>query len=168
MIEAMSTIRLRDGKFVRSDIWREGKWLDLWSVVHLLSGVSLALFLYILRLGTPASLALAFLGLVSYEMWEKIVDIEETPTNRFMDLVVGMASFLPAFFFLAPRLSQTSFILVFGFVLTANVVMSVFGWVASQKAAALEKRLRARYARNRLRLRGSTAKLREKFRRGRA
>ena len=30
---------LHDGVFVRSDIWREGQWLDLWSVVHLLSGI---------------------------------------------------------------------------------------------------------------------------------
>lgn len=147
----MSGIRESDGKFVRTDIWHEGEWLDLWSVVHALSGISMGFILYAMHLGVLASVILAFLLLVSYEMWEKIVQIEETPANRFMDVVVGMASFLPAFFFLAPPLSKEFFILVFGLVLTANVVMSVFGWVASRKAIVLEKHLRERYARHRLR-----------------
>ena len=79
------------------------------------------------------------------------------------DIVVGMVSFLPTFFYLAPPLTRTWFILVFGLVLTANVVMSVFGWVASQKAAVLEKHMRARYARQRERLRERAGKLRKKF-----
>ncbi len=147
----MSGIRESDWRFVRTDVWHEGEWLDLWSVVHALSGVSMGFALYAMRLGALASVMLAFLLLVSYEMWEKIVQIEETPMNRFLDVVVGMVSFLPSFFFLAPPLPGTLFILVFGFVLTANVVMSVFGWVASRKAIVLEKYLRDKYARHRLR-----------------
>ncbi|MEK7604243.1 MAG: hypothetical protein AAB442_00340 [Patescibacteria group bacterium] len=143
----------RDGRFERTDIWREGKWLDLWSVVHFLTGASIGLFAPFFSLGTPATVVIVFLLLTGYEMWEKIVAIEEAPTNRVMDVVVGMASFLPTYLLLIPRLSDTSFILVSGFVITANIVMSVFGWVASQKAAALEQRLRERYERRRARLR---------------
>ena len=96
-------------------------------------------------------------------MWEKIVQIEETFTNRVMDVVVGMISFLPTFFLVAPALSETFFILVFGFVLTANIVMSVFGWIASQKAAALKSRLQTRYALRRARLLERRARLRNKL-----
>lgn len=138
--------------FERTDIWREGKWLDLWSVVHILSGISMAFGLYLLHFGAFASVVLALLLLVSYEMWEAMVRIIETPTNRFMDVVVGMVSFLPVFFLIAPSLSTEMFILVSGLVLTLNVMISVFGWFASQKAAALEKRVRTRYANRRARL----------------
>lgn len=134
----------RDGMVRRTDIWREGKWLDLWSVVHLLSGASVGFVLYFFHFGTVASIILALFSFISYEMWEIIVKIEETPTNRFMDVVVGMVSFLPTFF-LAPFLSETHFITVFGIVLTANVVMGVFGWIASHKAAPFEERLREKY-----------------------
>src|SRR3989344_9620144 len=96
----------RDGRFERTDIWREGKWLDLGSVVHVLSGFSISLGFYYLGLGAFASVALALLSLISYEMWETIVRIEETHTNRFMDVVVGMVSFVPAFFLVAPLLSE--------------------------------------------------------------
>jgi hypothetical protein len=155
----------RDGKFERTDIWREGTWLDLWSVVHFLSGISIGLGFYFLHFGALASVVIALLALIAYEMWEVIVQIQETPTNRFMDVVVGMISFLPTFFLLAPRLSPTSLILAFMLVLSANIIMSIFGWYASHKAAALEQRMRERYVTERMRLVKQRKKLQERFQR---
>lgn len=152
-----------DGKIKRTDIWREGKWLDLWSVVHILSGISMAFILFQFHFGAPASIVLAFLLLVSYEMWEAMVKIEETPTNRFMDVVVGMVSFLPVFFLFVPQLSLQQSIVIFGFVFISNVLMSVFGWHASQKAATLEQHMRARYAKRRTRILKRKERLSEKF-----
>lgn len=142
----------RDGRFERTDIWREGKWLDLWSVVHFLSGATMGFVFFLLPFNALAALVIAFLLLTAYEMWEKIVEIEEAPTNRVMDVVVGMLSFVPTYFLLAPELHDGPFILVVGLVFTATVVLSVFGWIASQKAAVLESRVRERYARRRARL----------------
>ena len=152
---------LHDGVFVRSDIWREGQWLDLWSVVHLLSGISMGFIIYFFHFDTISSVILGFLLLVGYEMWEKIVGIVETPTNRFIDVVVGMVSFVPTYLSLAPQLALTSTILVFGFIFTANIVMAVFGWIASQKAAALHQHMRARIERERARLRKRAGTLRK-------
>jgi len=141
----------RDGRFERSDIWREGKWVDLWSVVHLLSGASFGLFLGVLNLGTTASIVIAFLSFVLYETWEAMVKIAETPQNRFMDVILGMASFVPIFF-LSHGLPTTSLILVLGFTLTANIVMATLGWLESRKAAEFEQRMRLRLAERRKRM----------------
>ena len=141
-----------DGIFVRTDIWREGEWVDLWSVVHFLSGMSVAFGLYLLHFDAIAATVIAFLGLTLYEMWEALVKIEETFPNRCMDVVVGMASFLPTYFFLIPHLTHIGFPPVFGGVLMMNIVISALGWRASQKAAQLEKTLRAKYAFERERL----------------
>ena len=149
--------------FERTDIWREGKWLDLWSVVHLLSGISIGLGFYFLRFGALASVALTLVSLIAYEMWEMIVRIEETPTNRFMDVVVGMVGFLPSFFWCAPLLSSASLLRMFALVFVMNITMSVFGWRASQKAAELKARMLVRYARQRARLLKRTVQLRERF-----
>jgi hypothetical protein len=154
-----------DGKVERTDMWREGKWLDLWSAVHFLSGVSVGLGFYYLHLGAVASVALAFVCLTAYEMWEMIVKIEETPTNRVMDVVVGMASFVPTFFVLGPLVSSALFIPAFCGVLLLNIILSIFGWRASQKAAAFEKRMRERYAAQRQRLLERQLLLRKRFRR---
>ena len=141
----------RDGRFERTDMWREGKWLDLWSIVHLLSGVSLGLGIWFLGFGANPSIVIVFLLLVAYEMWEAIVNIQETPQNRFMDVVVGMASFLSTFLYLPQTLSAYHLILAFGFVFTANVVLATFGWLESRKADELEQKLRAELTEQRTR-----------------
>lgn len=153
-----------DSKFERTDIWREGKWLDLWSVVHFLSGVTIGFVFHFLHFGSAATSVIVLLLLISYEMWEIIVRIEETPTNRFMDVVVGMASFLPTYFLLTPMLYYVEqVVIVFGFIFFANVALSVLGWHASRKAATLERRVRERYEKQRAKILARRARRRKKF-----
>ena len=154
---------VRDNKFVRTDIWSEGKWLDLWSVVHLLSGISIGLGFYFFNLGNTFTTLLVLVLLVLYEGWEMYVRIEEASTNRFMDVVVGIVGFVPAFYFVAPLLSFSILILVFGFVLAINITLSVVGWRASLKAEALKKRFHDRYSVRFAKLMERRERLRERF-----
>lgn len=140
----------RDGTFVRTDIWREGKYLDLWSVPHFLSGMGVAFVLYFFDFATNAAFIIAFLLLVAYEMFEVIVKIEETRWNRTLDVVVGMVSFTPTFL-LAPQFGDTQVFIVAVMVLALDAVLSFFGWRASQKAAVLEATLRAEFAKEKAR-----------------
>lgn len=137
-MEAQTKVR-----YIRTDIWREGKWLDLWSVVHFLSGISVAFGLALVFDFLAASV-IAFLMLVAYEMWEAMVQIHETPQNRFMDVVVGMASFMLAHAIGFPASGTTTFYAAFAVILMVNVGLAAVGWRASQKAAELEKRMLAR------------------------
>lgn len=132
-------------RFKRTDIWREGKYLDLWSIVHVVSGVVVALALSLSGLGMPASFVIALLVLVMYEMWEAMVRIEETPQNRVADVVVGIAAFYPAYVALAPLLSGSRYAAVFFLFLLGDIALSTFGWLASRKAAVLESKMRAEY-----------------------
>ena len=131
-----------DGRFERSDVWREGKWLDLWSVVHVLTGVSTAFGLSIFRFGFLASTLIALLGFIAYELWEAMVKIEETPQNRVMDVVVGAVSFIPAFLLIVPLFPMPQLIVVFSAILSVNIILSYIGWSASRKAEEFERRLR--------------------------
>lgn len=150
-------------KFKRTDMWREGEWIDLWSFVHFLSGISIGLGFYFLHVGDFASVALALVSLIAYEMWERLMRMEETSTNGFMDVVVGMLSFLLTFFVLAPLVSGTVVLYGFGFVFVVDIVMSVFGWRASQKAAEFQQRMLARYTTERARLLRQKTHLQKKF-----
>lgn len=131
-------------RFVRTDIWREGKWLDLWSVVHFLSGISVAFGIALFGFELLAASLIAFLMLVAYELWEAMVQIHETPQNRVMDVVVGMTSFFLAHAIGLPIAWSTTFFIAFGVILAINIGLSAIGWMASQKAAELEKRMLAR------------------------
>ncbi len=155
----------RDGRFERTDLWREGKWVDLWSVVHLLTGVSTALGLSLFGFGFLASTVIAFLAFTAYELWEAMVKIAETPQNRFMDVVAGLASFVPVFV-LAEGLPVSNVIALFFAVLFVNVVMAWLGWRASQKADEFEKRLRAKIISRKERLLLKESRIRGALKRG--
>ena len=144
-------------RFTRTDIWREGKYLDLWSVAHMLSGVSTALGLALFPFNADAAFVIALLMFVAYELWEAMVAIHETPQNRVMDVVVGIAAFAPAYLSLVPRLHGMQYLAVFALVLLLDISLSVFGWLASRKAAALETKMRAEYVQRMERLRARRA-----------
>lgn len=131
-----------EGKLVRTDPWREGEYLDLWSVPHFLSGMVVAFALYFLGFEARSAFVIAFLLLVGYELFEAVAEIEETRWNRILDVVVGMLSFTPTFLLLPQIVTQYA---IFAFVVVAGLdaVLSYLGWRASQKAAILEKKLRA-------------------------
>lgn len=138
-----------EGKFIRTDIWHEGKYLDLWSVPHLLSGITLALIMHFLGFAAVPTFVVAFLIFVTYEMFEVIVKIEETRMNRILDVVVGMVSFIPTFL-LAPRLTISQALALLVIVGVINAVLSSIGWWESQKAAVFERKLRAEITERRI------------------
>lgn len=152
----------RDGKFIRTDIWREGKYLDLWSVPHFLSGMIVGFSLFFLGFAVNAAFTIAFLLLVAYEMFEVIAQIEETRWNRVLDVVVGMASFAPTFL-LAPYGREPYIVIVFIIIIVMDGVLSFFGWQASQKAATLEGKLRAEVMREKERFTKRRAVFRERW-----
>lgn len=146
-------------KLVRTDIWREGKWLDLWSVVHMLSGLLVGFFFYYLKVHAIFGILLAVLVFIAYELFEIFAEIYETPTNRFMDVVVGMMGYIPAFFLISPLLAREYVLLTFALLLGVNITMNIIGWRASHKAAVFEKRVRERIAVNRQRRKDRKTKL---------
>src|SRR3989344_6531260 len=87
----------RKGKFIRTDIWREGDYLDLWSVPHFLSGLLVGFLLYFTHIEFLPACLISVLLLIMYEMFEVLIEIEETWMNRILDVVVGMMSFSLAF-----------------------------------------------------------------------
>ncbi|MDB5187622.1 MAG: hypothetical protein JWO50_142 [Candidatus Kaiserbacteria bacterium] len=150
--------------YVRTDMWREGSWLDLWSVVHFLSGICVAFGLAFFHFGANATVVIALLLLIAYEMFEVIAKIDETVTNRIMDVVVGMISFTPVFLFVIPHLTRNQFYEFFIPILALDIFLSVIGWRESQKASELQKKVRSELEKERERMRLRTERRREKRR----
>lgn len=149
------------GRFIRTDIWREGEYLDLWSVPHVLSGVVVGLVAHFIGFEALPSFVIAFLVLVGYEMFEVIAKIEETRINRILDVVVGMTSFAPVFLF-APMLSTEEAVAALIAVASVDAALSWFGWRASHKAAVLEATMRTEYQEQMARLRARRTRRRRR------
>ena len=95
-------------------------------------------------------------------LFEIYAEIDEAPTNRYMDIVVGMVGYVPAFFLISPILTREYLIQTFALLLVLNSVLSISGWRASQKALDIEKHLRARLTADRQRLKERGKRFRTK------
>jgi hypothetical protein len=128
----------------RKDMWREGEYLDLWSVPHFLSGALLACFVYLLHLPFWYATLLATILLIAYEVFEHMIEIDETVWNRRLDVVVGLTSFVP----LTLIISDWKFLEVFILGLCVGIpdgILSYLGWSASQKGLLFEKKVHKEY-----------------------
>ena len=128
----------------RTDIWREGEYLDLWSVPHFLSGALLACLIYLLHLPFLYALILATILLIAYEVFEVWVGIYESDWNRRLDVVVGLASFIPTLLIIY----DWSFlsVLILGLIVgILDGILSYLGWSASQKGLQLELKIQREY-----------------------
>ncbi|HEY4489917.1 MAG TPA: hypothetical protein VJC12_01525 [Candidatus Paceibacterota bacterium] len=78
---------------MKSDIWEEGKYLDLWSVNHVLSGVLYTGWILKLGFGYQFIFITYFVLAVGWEFYEKYVGVKEHLENQIMDVVTGVAGF---------------------------------------------------------------------------
>ncbi len=75
------------------DIWKHGKYLDTWSLVHFLSGVLIADGLYGMGYSFLASLLISVVAITIWEIYEWVTGIIEPGANVLVDLLVGGAGF---------------------------------------------------------------------------
>ena len=141
------------GKLVRTDIWREGEYVDLWSIPHFLSGVVTGLVAHFVGFEALPTFIIVFILLCAYEMFEALVKIEETKWNRTFDVIIGMAGFAPIYLFLPQYLSEVQLGASLGFLFVFNSILSWFGWYQSKKASTLEAKLLSQIEVQRARLR---------------
>ena len=111
----------------------EGKYFDMWMIVHFLTGTVIGTGAYLLGFNAIVAYTGTFVGLALYEVVEDVFGVEETVENRLTDIVFGYAGFAPFYAFVAPHVSlfvnQTLFV-TSGFLVT---VVSVLGWRAYKK-----------------------------------
>ncbi|MFH1307699.1 MAG: hypothetical protein ABIH72_02515 [archaeon] len=78
-----------------NSFWREGKYIDSWSIIHLLSGFGLGvILLLILKLPFLNTILVTISLLILAEILEPA---KETIENRISDVLIGFLGFILAF-----------------------------------------------------------------------
>ncbi len=117
--------------------WKEGKYIDLWSVNHLLSGVVLAAILYHFHIEFSTALIISLALFVGWEILEKLIGINEHFSNICMDVICDTAGFLmTSYFYLVlsrPFTITTS--IIFALLFTT---FNIWGYSAYEKRSKLE------------------------------
>lgn len=76
-----------------ADIWKHGKYVDLWSLVHLLSGFLLGGLFYRFEYSLLQALIFSTLLLFAWEAFEWLTKIIEPSVNVLADILIGLAGF---------------------------------------------------------------------------
>jgi hypothetical protein len=121
----------KHGTVVGMDIWKHGTYVDLWSVVHVLSGFLLAALLYKLGYGLVTASIYATLLLIAWEAFEWLAKIIEPSVNVAVDIVVGLLGFFAGvvIFYILDK----PFDVYFYPALVATAVLSLWGFLDFKK-----------------------------------
>ncbi|MFA6227121.1 MAG: hypothetical protein WC631_01395 [Candidatus Paceibacterota bacterium] len=77
-----------------ANLWKEGKYIDMWSVPHVLCGVIFAGILNWLGIGFLSNLILSTIIMIGWEFFELyVLNVHEYITNKIMDVVTGLIGF---------------------------------------------------------------------------
>lgn len=115
------------------DIWSEGKYIDMWSIPHVLSGVILAILFNSLGMGLGLNFILSTIIMTWWEFFEwRFMNVHEYITNKIMDVVTGIIGFMITY----PLLIKYGFSIIlpyFLFMIFAFLVLNFLGLQAHLK-----------------------------------
>ncbi|KKQ83640.1 MAG: hypothetical protein UT07_C0001G0002 [Parcubacteria group bacterium GW2011_GWB1_38_8] len=109
------------------DIWKHGKYLDLWSLVHFLSGFILCGLFYWLEINFTWTLILSTILLILWEVFEFIIKIIEPSWNVAVDIIIGLLGFFSAtyLYFLQSEFNASLYLTIVGI----TFVLSLWGFL---------------------------------------
>lgn len=110
------------------DIWKHGKFIDMWSVVHFLSGFLLCGALFQLGYNFSQALIISLVFMLLWEFYEWVTHIIEPSINVVVDILIGLAGFFLSsyFYFLREKPFNTDF---FWLVLVFTLLWALWGFL---------------------------------------
>ena len=87
----------------------DGKYLDLWSMVHFLGGSLIAIAIFLLRVNFVVGLCLALTLMILWEIYEDNIVAGEQLSNKIVDVAIGLSGFLMTYKIFGKAKSESSF-----------------------------------------------------------
>jgi hypothetical protein len=124
-----------------NEYWKEGRYADLWSINHFLSGVVLGALLFTFGVSFSWSLLIALVLFVGWELVEILMGIKEHMPNMVTDVLFDMAGFLAVawYFSAVAPLSWTAMAVI----IIIFMIFNIWGFIAyeERKIDAIPKKL---------------------------
>lgn len=119
--------------------WNEGRFFDLWMFVHLLAGIAGGFVNVFFGLTNTQVVLLGLLLMALWEVGELAIGVFESPMNRFVDIIVGLAGIMSALW-LAPHLASLGQRVVFAVTTTMALVGMTLGVRDYRRREAAQQR----------------------------
>lgn len=110
-------------------IWAEGKYIDFWSINHILGGALLAQIFVFLGVNFWISLVISFIIMILWEVYEYKTKVYETIQNRVMDVVVGLLGFFMIYYLVSLDFFYNG---IFYIVFFIFLFLEIWGYIAYQ------------------------------------
>jgi len=75
------------------NIWKEGKYIDLWLIPHLLIGILLGQLFLLINFNLTISLIIILALAIIWELFEIIIKIKEAIPNKIIDVLAAIVGF---------------------------------------------------------------------------
>ena len=120
-------------KIDHAKLWAEGRYIDLWTIPHILAGVLLGGYLYWLGVSFEINLAVTTILVISWEFFElHFLGVHEYFTNSLMDIIVALIGFAFMYFLIIKYSLET--VIPHLLALTAvYIFLNAWGFLAYQK-----------------------------------
>jgi len=114
-------------------LWGEGRYIDLWTIPHILAGVLLCGFLYWFGISLPINIIITSIIVIGWEFFEfHFLGVHEHLTNSFIDILVALIGFAITFSFIIKY--SIEIVLPYLFILTIiYIVLNAWGFLAYKR-----------------------------------
>lgn len=119
--------------------WNEGRFFDRWMLVHVLAGIAGGFVNVFFGLTNAQVVLLGLLLMAVWEVGELSIGVFESPMNRFIDILVGLAGVVTALWVaphVAPVAQRAIFVITTSLAL-AGMILGIRDY-KRRKAAAKE------------------------------
>lgn len=121
-------------------IWTEGKYIDFWSIPHILIGFVIGVLLIdLLKLSFLISLFAVTIIKIGWEIWEDKYLIKEQFTNKIFDVICGIIGFLIFYFLNDPNALNLGMLIITS---SSWLILASWGYVSMHKLSSNQKKLR--------------------------
>mgnify|MGYP001615761525 CR=1 FL=1 len=118
----------------------EGKYWDLWMIVHFCSGVVKAYIMPFIDAPRNLLIGIAFFGMVTWEAIEYFFDIHEVIENRILDIIFGLTGLLLVSNHVVPYLAEKApMTWALAGALVVLIILLLLGWKAYEKRSQTKK-----------------------------
>lgn len=116
-------------KKLSQKIWKEGRIIDIWSLVQLIGGIFLGSILFNFGLSLTNAVLLAFIITLSWEVYELATKRYEAPLNKLLDLFTGVLGVYLTYYLLSLDVISNSLLLIISGAIF--VTLELWGFLAT-------------------------------------
>ena len=116
-----------------SKLWAEGKYVDLWTIPHILSGVIMAGSFYWLGFSFWPNIISSIILMIGWEFFElHFLGIHEHLSNKVMDVVTGIIGFFAMYGFII-KYSINKLTTPLSIIIIIFIFLNFWGYLAYEK-----------------------------------